>query len=94
MLIIQSLKYIEEFYSTATLLEVSEKLNQPDYKLSKLIKKHTKMTFKELLQEKAKQSSWINQINWVFDYWNNWVCRIWESNILLQDIQEKIWNDA
>ncbi|NRZ61850.1 YesN/AraC family two-component response regulator [Clostridium beijerinckii] len=52
MLIIQSLKYIEEFYSTATLLEVSEKLNQPDYKLSKLIKKHTKMTFKELLQEK------------------------------------------
>ncbi|WP_242878633.1 helix-turn-helix domain-containing protein [Clostridium beijerinckii] len=52
MLIIQSLKYIEEFYSTATLLELSEKLNQPDYKLSKLIKKHTKMTFKELLQEK------------------------------------------
>lgn len=52
MLIIQSLKYIEEFYNKATLLELSEKLNQPDYKLSKLIKKHTKMTFKELLQEK------------------------------------------
>lgn len=52
MLIIQSLKYIEEFYNKATLLELSEKLNQPDYKLSKLIKKHTEMTFKELLQEK------------------------------------------
>lgn len=52
LLIIQSLKYIEEFYNNATLFELSEKLNQPDYKISKLIKKHTKMTFKELLQEK------------------------------------------
>jgi len=52
LLIIQSLKYIEEFYNKATLFELSEKLNQPDYKLSKLIKKHTKMNFKELLQEK------------------------------------------
>ena len=52
MLIIQSLKYIEEFYNKATLFELAEKLNQPDYKLSKLIKKHTKMNFKELLQEK------------------------------------------
>lgn len=52
LLIIQSLKYIDEFYDKGTLLELSKKLNQPDYKLSKLIKKHTKMTFKELLQEK------------------------------------------
>jgi YesN/AraC family two-component response regulator len=52
LLIIQSLKYIDEFYDKGTLLELSEKLKQPDYKLSKLIKKHTKMTFKELLQEK------------------------------------------
>lgn len=52
MLIIQSLKYIDEFYKTATLYELSQKLKQPDYKLSKLIKKHTMMTFKELLQEK------------------------------------------
>lgn len=52
MLIIQSLKYIEAFYNKATLVELSEKLKQPDYKLSKLIKKHTEMTFKELLQEK------------------------------------------
>lgn len=52
MIIIQSLKYIDEFYNTATLSELSKKLKQPDYKLSKLIKKHTGMTFKELLQER------------------------------------------
>lgn len=52
LLIIQSLKYIEGFYKKGTLFELAEKLNQPDYKLSKLIKKHTKMNFKELLQEK------------------------------------------
>lgn len=52
LLIIQSLKYIDEFYGKGTLLELAENLKQPDYKLSKLIKKHTKMTFKELLQER------------------------------------------
>ena len=52
LLIIQCLKYIEEFYDKATLSELSRNLKQPDYKLSKLIKKHTKMTFKELLQER------------------------------------------
>jgi YesN/AraC family two-component response regulator len=52
MVIIETLKYIEEFYNDGTLLELSEQLDIPDYKLSKLIKKHTKMTFKELLQEK------------------------------------------
>ena len=38
LLIIQSLKYIEEFYKKATLFELSENLSQPDYKISKLIK--------------------------------------------------------
>jgi AraC-like DNA-binding protein/quercetin dioxygenase-like cupin family protein len=52
MIIIQVFKYIDEFYKEGTLLEIAEKLKQPDYKLSKLIKKHTKMTFKELIQEK------------------------------------------
>ena len=52
MLIIQSFKYIDEFYNVATLFELSKKLQQPDYKLSKLIKKHTGMNFKDLLQEK------------------------------------------
>lgn len=52
ILIIKSLKYIDEFYNKATLFELAGKLKQPDYKLSKLIKKHTGMTFKELLKEK------------------------------------------
>ena len=52
MLIIQVLKYIDEFYVNGTLFEIANKLKQPHYKLSKLIKKHTKLTFKELLQEK------------------------------------------
>ncbi|MBD7911298.1 MULTISPECIES: AraC family transcriptional regulator [Clostridium] len=52
MIIIQVFKYIHEFYKEGTLLEIAEKLKQPDYKLSKLIKKHTQMTFKELIQEK------------------------------------------
>ena len=52
LVLIEALKYIEEFYNSGTLAELSEQLNIPDYKLSKLIKKHTKMTFKELLQEK------------------------------------------
>lgn len=52
MIIISSFKYIDENYNKATLGELSEKLKQPNYKLSKLIKKHTGMTFKELLQEK------------------------------------------
>lgn len=52
MIIIQCLKYIDEFYQKGNLFEIANKLNQPHYKLSKLIKKHTKMTFKELLQEK------------------------------------------
>ncbi|GMQ62109.1 AraC family transcriptional regulator [Vallitalea maricola] len=52
MLIIQCLKYINEFYQKGNLFEISKELKQPHYKLSKLIKKHTKKTFKELLQEK------------------------------------------
>ena len=51
-IILEVFKYIDEFYKEGTLFEISDKLKQPHYKLSKLIKKHTKMTFKELLQEK------------------------------------------
>lgn len=52
ILIISVFKYIEDNYANGTLSEISEQLNQPDYKLSKLIKKHTKFTFKELMQDK------------------------------------------
>ena len=52
LIIIEVLKYIDNNYSTATLFEISAIVNQPHYKISKLVKKHTNMTFKELLQEK------------------------------------------
>lgn len=52
LIIIEVLKYIDNNYSTATLFEISEIVNQPHYKISKLVKRHTNMTFKELLQEK------------------------------------------
>lgn len=52
LIIIEVLKYIDENYATATLFEISGKLKQPHYKISKFIKKQTNMTFKELLQEK------------------------------------------
>lgn len=51
-MVVEVLKYIDDNYATATLFEISEVLKQPHYKISKLIKKHTNMTFKELLQEK------------------------------------------
>jgi len=51
-LIVESLKYIEEKYKDASLYELSEKLQQPHYTLSKEIKKATSYTFKELVQEK------------------------------------------
>lgn len=52
MLVINIFKYIDEFYNKASLREISEKLKQAEYKLSKLIKKYTGMNFKQLLQEK------------------------------------------
>jgi AraC-like DNA-binding protein/mannose-6-phosphate isomerase-like protein (cupin superfamily) len=51
-LLVESLKYIDEHFQTASLYELSEKLNQTHYSLSKRIKKATNFTFKELLQEK------------------------------------------
>ncbi|MET1122730.1 AraC family transcriptional regulator [Priestia megaterium] len=51
-LIVESLKYIDEHFQSASLYELASKLNQPDYALSKEIKKATNYTFKELLQEK------------------------------------------
>ncbi|MEK5335478.1 AraC family transcriptional regulator [Bacillus sp. FSL M8-0166] len=51
-LIVESLKYIDEHFQSASLNELASKLSQPDYALSKEIKKATNYTFKELLQEK------------------------------------------
>lgn len=46
------LKYIDDNYKTASLKEISEKLKQPNYKISKLIKDFTGKNFSELLIDK------------------------------------------
>ena len=46
------LKYIDENYKVATLNEISRRLNQPNYKVSKLLKDFTGRNFSELLIEK------------------------------------------
>ncbi|UAY90479.1 AraC family transcriptional regulator [Pectobacterium polaris] len=46
------LKYIDENYSTASLKEISDRLKQPNYKVSKLLKAFTGKNFSELLIEK------------------------------------------
>ncbi len=51
-LVVEILTFIEEQYKTATLTELANKLKQPNYALSKTIKKATGHTFKELLQER------------------------------------------
>ena len=52
LIMIEVLKYIDKNYTNATLFEIAKTLKQPHYKISKLVKKQTNMTFKELLQEK------------------------------------------
>lgn len=51
-ILVESLKYIDEHFQTASLYDLAAKLNQTYYSLSKNIKKATNFTFKELLQEK------------------------------------------
>ncbi len=51
-LIFTVLKYIEDNYKTASLEEISRLTGKPDYYISKLIKRHSGHTFKELLQTK------------------------------------------
>lgn len=66
MMMVSVFKYIDQYYYKASLFEISEKLNQPNYKVSKLIKKHTGMNFKQLLQEKrlSKASELIQFSNY------------------------------
>ena len=47
-----SLQYIEEHYTNASLEELASLLHQPTYWVSKLIKKHSGYTFKNLVQRK------------------------------------------
>ena len=56
-LIMNVLKYIDEEYRIANLVEISKNLNQPNYKISKIVKEATGLTFSELLQEKRLEKA-------------------------------------
>lgn len=52
------LKYIFSNYKEGSLAEVSQKVNQPNYKVCRIIKKYTGYTFKELIQQtRLKQAT-------------------------------------
>lgn len=52
------LKYIDEHYKEGSLTEISKQLNQPDYKICRIVKKYTGVTFKQLIQEsRLKQAA-------------------------------------
>ncbi|MEE3378619.1 MAG: AraC family transcriptional regulator [Lachnospiraceae bacterium] len=54
------LDYIEHHYQSGTLTEAAAGLHLPDYALSRLLKKHTGKTFKELLQlRKLQQAAYL-----------------------------------
>lgn len=56
-LIMNVLKYIDEEYRVANLVEISKNLNQPNYKISKVVNEATGLTFSELLQEKRLEKA-------------------------------------
>ena len=59
-LIFTLLRYIETNYKDASLEEISAKLKQPTYQMSRLLKKYTDKNFKELLKErKLEQASYL-----------------------------------
>lgn len=56
-LVFTVLKYIETNYRDGTLEEISDRLRQPPYAVSRLLKKHTGQNFKELLQQRKLQQA-------------------------------------
>lgn len=50
-LIFRILKYIETHYKSGTLADISTEIKLPNYQVSRLLKKYTGHTFKELLQQ-------------------------------------------
>lgn len=51
------LKYIEDCYSHGSLAEIARELHQPEYYVSRLLKKYTGSNFKELLQQRKLQQA-------------------------------------
>ena len=56
-LIFRILKYIETHYKSGTLADISTEIKLPNYQVSRLLKKYTGHTFKELLQQQKLQQA-------------------------------------
>lgn len=56
-LIVRILKYVETHYKDGTLAEISSEIRLPSYYVSRLLKKYTNHTFKELLQQQRLQQT-------------------------------------
>lgn len=56
-LIVRILKYVETHYKDGTLAEISSEIRLPSYYVSRLLKKYTNRTFKELLQQQRLQQT-------------------------------------
>lgn len=56
-LVFAALKYIEDRYSDGSLAELARDLGQPEYTLSRFLKKYTGSNFKELLQQRRLQQA-------------------------------------
>lgn len=56
-LIFRILKYIETHYKSGTLTDISAMIKLPDYQVSRMLKKYTGHSFKELLQQQRLQQS-------------------------------------
>lgn len=55
--VLNIIRYIEDEYDKVNLKNISKKFNQPQYKVSKLLKSYIGLSFKELLQEKRLEKS-------------------------------------
>ena len=59
-LVFSILKYIESHYKSGTLADLSASLQLPAYTVSRLLKRHTGLNFKELLQKrKLEQAAYL-----------------------------------
>ena len=59
-LVFSILKYIESHYKSGTLADISASIQLPTYTVSRLLKRHTGLNFKELLQKrKLEQAAYL-----------------------------------
>ena len=59
-LVFSILKYIESHYKSGTLADISDSIQLPPYTVSRLLKRHTGLNFKELLQKrKLEQAAYL-----------------------------------